>query len=205
MCTIESPKGTCSADDVFSGCQFACTLLVNSSKCLHVPWMGNEFLKSLYSSLMMYFQDMHYAWLEPVIRLLTFKTLREGLTHCSSWAGRQLAPFHLLTAPPCSVGGAVANEIIPHGVTHSPVKTGVHLMQRRQYQLIIKHSFSVSADTRVARGSSSCTTALSIWQHCHNSQHRRCRCCILLQRWWVVPGCTILPELILDRTAVFCC
>lgn len=87
---------------------------------------------------MVYFHDRHCSSADADVCILTFKTLRKGLTNGSSRAGKQLTPFHLLTAPPCSVRGAVANEVIPHGVTHSPVETGVDLMQRRQNQSIKK-------------------------------------------------------------------
>lgn len=69
--------------------------------------------------------------------------MRAGLTDSSGRAGRQLTPFHLLTALPCSVGGAVTDEIVPHGVTHSPVETGVDLMKRKQPELVKPKLLSV--------------------------------------------------------------
>lgn len=66
------------------------------------------------------------------LRPLTLKALKHGLTHSSGWAGRQPTPFHLLAAPPCGIGGAVTDEVVPHGVTHSPVETGVDLVRRKQ-------------------------------------------------------------------------
>jgi len=53
------------------------------------------------------------------------------LTNSRVGAGRPLTPLHLLAALPCSVGGAVTDEIVPHGVTHSSIETGVDLMERK--------------------------------------------------------------------------
>lgn len=71
------------------------------------------------------------------LRLLTLKALKHGLTHSSGWAGRQLTPFHLLAAPPCGIGGAITDEVVPHGVTHSPVEAGVDLMRRKQHVFLM--------------------------------------------------------------------
>lgn len=73
----------------------------------------------------------------PHVNTLTLKALKAGLTNSRGRAGRQLTPFHLLAALPCSVGGAVTDEIVPHGITHSPVETGVDLMKRKQLTFLI--------------------------------------------------------------------
>lgn len=66
-----------------------------------------------------------------LLRKLTLKALRAGLTNSCGGAGRQLAPFHLLAALPCRVRGAVAEEVVPHGVTHTAVEAGVDLMKTK--------------------------------------------------------------------------
>lgn len=70
------------------------------------------------------------------LRILTLKALKAVLTNGSGGARGKLTPFNLFTALPCSVRGAVTGEVIPHGVTHSPVETGVDLMERKQVKSI---------------------------------------------------------------------
>lgn len=74
------------------------------------------------------FSDRSGAAALQDLRILTPKALRVWLTNCSSRTRGELTPFHLLTALPCSVGRAVADKIVPHGVTHSTIETRIDLL-----------------------------------------------------------------------------
>lgn len=143
-----------------------------------------------YGSVFLRLWDRNSPTTCPYLSTLTFKALWAVLANSSGRAGRQLTPFHLLTTLACSVGGAVTDEVIPHGVTYSRVETGVDLRERNKPKI---------KDNPINM------TALLYECLISYSQHRHCHCCSLLQRWWVSPGCKIPLKLLWDKTAVVCC
>lgn len=62
--------------------------------------------------------------------LLTVESLSVCETPRRNRARGKLTPLQLLTAPPCCVWRATAGEIVPHGVTHTAIQTGVHLQNK---------------------------------------------------------------------------
>lgn len=103
------------------------------------PWLKSYFfLKQCLNDLM----RMYLKARKSVKRFLVSLTLEapRGLLACGGGGtGRQLTPFHLLTALPCRVGGAVTGEVIPHGVAHAAIETGVNLQERKKLNIKVCH------------------------------------------------------------------